>query len=97
MQRSVIVAGVSALLLLGTAGPALAAPSVNLVAAAPAQVSVVPVGAAATGDGSMAELEDLVETDAPVSVSSSVLWWSGGGLGVALAAVVAGRRPSPRR
>ena len=95
MQRSVIVAGVSALLLLGTAGPALAAPSVPHTETV--QAGVVPVGVAATGDGSMAEMEDLVETDTPVSVSSSVLWWSGGGLGVALAAIVAGRRPSPRR
>ncbi|MEJ2859541.1 excalibur calcium-binding domain-containing protein [Actinomycetospora flava] len=66
--------------------------------AEPAQVEVVPVGAAPTGDGSSVDLDELVEQDAPAaSVSSSVLWWSGGGLGVLLACLVAGRRPSSQR
>lgn len=148
MQRAVVVAGVSAFLLLGSAGPALAAPTAPSFATcaeafaagvsnipqgapgyrpaldrdddgfacdrgdpanaagvaavadpdpAPAQVDVVPVGAAPTGDGTRADLEELVETDAPPSVSSSVLWWSGGGLGVVLAGLLAARRPSTRR
>ena len=89
-----MVAGVSALLFLGTAGPAVGAPAADDANSGEAFAA----GAAATGDGSAIVLEELVEQDAPdLSVSSSVLWWSGGGLGLLLAGAVAARRPSPRR
>ncbi|GAA4926370.1 hypothetical protein EV188_108106 [Actinomycetospora succinea] len=75
-----VVAAVSALLLLGTAGPALALPAVEGALAVPA------------GDGSTVD-----DGEPGFSVSSSVLWWSGGGLGVALAGLVAARQPTTRR
>ncbi|GAA4858381.1 hypothetical protein [Actinomycetospora straminea] len=90
MARSVLVAGVSAIVLLGGAGPATAVPSAptaptayyaNIPAGAPGyrpdggQVAVVPVGAAPTGDGSRADVVPEVTEPEDGPVTPSVAWW----------------------
>jgi hypothetical protein len=93
LGKHALVAAISGLLLLGTAGPSLAVPSGTGFA----QIDDVPVGAV-TGDEPTAQLvEPRLDVVPAPPVSPSVLWWTAGGFGVLVAGAVAGRRPSPRR